>query len=125
MHEGGNDMCAFKVAGRSVIYVGTYTERKALQVVVRPEDVRRYCRGEVAAELVFVRTGPPISHTFMSTSIRINTQLVRNIYHPLRMRVPKVTFMRQSKMDLGLVERILDFVGEDTCREARDDLLHA
>lgn len=50
---------------------------------------------------------------------------VRNIDEPLCVRVPKVAMMRWAKMDLVLAQWRLDTVGEHTCREARNNLLHA
>ena len=41
------------------------------------------------------------------------------------MRVSEVTLMRETEVDLGLIQWVGDLVGEDTCREARDDLLDA
>ena len=39
------------------------------------------------------------------------------------MRVPEVTLVRESEVDLSLVERVLDLVGVDTGGEAGDDFL--
>lgn len=38
------------------------------------------------------------------------------------MRIPKIALMRRARVDLGLVERVGDFVGEDAGGEAGDDL---
>ena len=51
--------------------------------------------------------------------------LVRDVDHPLRVRVPKVTVVRQALVDLRLVERVRDLVREHTRREARDELARA
>lgn len=85
-----------------------------VQIIMRPENVRRDGRGEVAPELVFVRTTTALVTPSTSTT-KEKTQLVRNIYHPLRMRVPKVTLMRQPKVNLRLIKRVFDLVGVDTC----------
>jgi len=37
------------------------------------------------------------------------------------MRIPKVALVWRSKVDLRLVEWVLDFIWEDTGRKARDD----
>lgn len=49
--------------------------------------------------------------------------LVLDVDHTLGMGIAKVTLMRGARVDLELVEGVLDFVGEDACGEARDDLL--
>ena len=51
--------------------------------------------------------------------------LVLHVDQPLRVCVPKVTLVRETEVDLGLIQWVGDLVGEDTCREARDDLLDA
>lgn len=39
------------------------------------------------------------------------------------MSVAEVALMRRSAVDLGLVQRVLDLVGEDASRKTRDNLL--
>lgn len=39
------------------------------------------------------------------------------------MRIAKVALVRRAEVDLRLVERVLDFVRKDACREAGDDLV--
>ena len=75
-------------------------------VIMRPVNVRWDRGGVVEAILVLICA-------------------VRDINEPLCMRVPKVAMMRGAKMDLVLTQWRLDTVGEDTRREARDDLRHA
>lgn len=49
--------------------------------------------------------------------------LVLYVDQPLRVCIPEVTLVWEAEVDLRLVERICDFVGEDTRGEAGDDLL--
>ena len=49
---------------------------------------------------------------------------VLDVDEPLCVRVAEVAFVREPEVDLGLVERVLDFVRVHTGREAGDDLLH-
>jgi hypothetical protein len=49
--------------------------------------------------------------------------LVLDIDHPLRVGITEITLVRRSVVDFVLVEGILHFIGEDACREARNQLL--
>ena len=49
--------------------------------------------------------------------------LVSNIDHTLGVRIAEVGLVRETQVDLGLVEGVGDLVGIHTRREARDDLL--
>ena len=56
-------------------------------------------------------------------SIKIpNNSLILHVDHPLRVRIPEITLMRWARVDLGLVERIGDFIGEDARGEAGYEL---
>jgi hypothetical protein len=44
--------------------------------------------------------------------------LILNIDHPLRMCITEITLMWGTRVDLGLVERVGDFIGEDARGEA-------
>ena len=49
--------------------------------------------------------------------------LVCNVHQPLRVSIPKVALMWRAQMNLSLVQRILNLVREDACRQARNNLL--
>ena len=55
-------------------------------------------------------TQPP---TTKNEEREIRHSLILHINHPLRMRVPEITVMRRTRVDLRLVERVCDFIGED------------
>ena len=60
---------------------------------------------------------------FIAAHSTVEYALVLYVDQPLRMCIPEVTLVGEAEVDLGLVERIGDLVGEDTRRETRDDLL--
>lgn len=60
----------------------------------------------------------PLTYDRYQATIR--NILVGNIHHPFRMRVAEIAVMRRPEVDLVLVQRVLDFIREDTRRETRD-----
>ena len=60
---------------------------------------------------------------FIAAHSTVEYALVLYVDQPLRMCIPEVTLVGEAEVDLGLVERIGDLVGEDTRRETGDDLL--
>lgn len=95
-----------------------------VQVVVRPEDVRRDRAREVVAELVLVCAARKRGQLhYWGASRHGKYALVLHVDQPLRVGIPEVALVREAEVDLGLIERVGDFVREDACREAGYDLL--
>jgi len=127
MNESWDDMRIFQIArkkkkGKPFSWVRIWhSTKKNSQVIVRPKDIRRDSRSKVATILILIRT---TSHSESQnlTKKQSKSLLILNVNHPFRMGISKVTLMWGSTMNLGLIERILDFVRKDTSREAWDHL---
>lgn len=107
-------------------------------VVEGTEDVGGNDGSEVVSELIVVGAAKDaksimgqlnILHIHLSTDETNepsrqgeSNSLVLNIDESLAVGVSEVALMGRSQMDLGLVERVVDLVGEDAGRETRDEL---
>lgn len=93
-----------------------------VQVIIWPKHVRRYRRGEVVPKFLLVRTTLSISIicTYLTSQ---EYALILHVYQTFGVSIPKIALVRRSDVDLGLVERVGDLIGEDTRRETGYDLL--
>jgi len=88
---------------------------------VGAKDVGGDCGCKVGPELLLVCTDFVGQDSLIF--IKGINALVLHVNHPLRMGIPKVTFMGRAYMNLGFIERVCDLVGENAGGQTRDDFL--
>lgn len=99
-------------------------------VVAGTENVGRDNGSEVVSELVVVGTRKQQRRLVRESSGRRGRKrkreredsLVLDIHESLSVSVTEVALVGRTEMDLGLVKRVLDLIGEDTGGETRDEL---
>jgi hypothetical protein len=110
VHECWDDMRTLQIASVRIpvkipSFYSSFVIGNNSLVVILSKHIRRDGTGEVASELVLVRS-------------------ILDIDHPLSMCIASVALMGWPKVNLVLVKWVCDLVREDTGRQARDYLVH-